>query len=155
MNISQFNYVQNVLGVKQIMNIHPSYIGSIDCDWLFFTFEKFENENKKLISRIAHSLSVSSYAVVLTKNLSIIENIIIRSSALRFLAFSEKFSEIFENFSHLKISSPIKINQVLILNTPEPAQLIVTYSLKEFLENSGDKVRRKKWDSFSAFKKLL
>ena len=153
--LAQLSYVQNVLGVRSIINNTSLYTihGSLENEWLVFISEKYEKENKKLISRILHSLNVDSYSVVeMTPPVphKLFKNIVLRSKADRFLAFGEDFCSI--------LSEGEGINKKCFFHLFDDKKIpyIVTYSLKKFQAEfyPEDEVRQRKLESFSAFQSL-
>lgn len=149
----KFQYTKEVLGVNQIIrptqweDIYTLY-GALHQEYLLLSYEDYTKEQQELVARIMNSINKKSYALIHMKQfqLSILQNLIFRSSAKKIIAFGQKWQ------SQLG-SNKMPFHKVFTYPISKNTQLrgMITYCLSEFL-SSESSVREKKLEAFSYMK---
>ena len=154
-NFSQLDYVQTVLGVKQVLqpeSIQRAYriYGSFEKDYLLLFCEEYNLERQQLISKMMKALNVSSYTCSFVKILQfdLICNLILRSSAEKVIFFGPEW----KLFCQKQFHQEICLNQVFSFSKCL-LKGFWTYSLSEFLGDS-EVIRQKKRETFQGLKIL-
>ena len=154
-DFSRLDYVQNVLGVKKVLqpeSVQRTYriYGSLDQDYLLLFCEKYNPERRQLISKMMKALNVSTYTCSFVKNLQfdLIYNLILRSSAKKIIFFGPEW----KLFCQKQFHQEICLNQVFSFSKCL-LKGFWTYSLSEFLGDS-EVIRQKKRETFQGLKVL-
>ena len=155
MDFSQLDYVQNVLGVKKVLqpeNIQKTYriYGSLDQEYLLLFCEEYNSERKQLISKMMKALNVSAYTCSFVKSLQfdLIGSLILRSSAEKIIFFGSEW----KLFCQKQFHQEICFNQVFSFSK-YLLKGFWTYSLSEFLGDS-EVIRQKKREAFKGLQIL-
>ena len=146
-------YIKEVLGVQQI--IRPKeweefYIlyGQLHQEYLLLSYEDYTTEQQELVIRIMNSLNQKNYALVYMKQfqLSILHNLMARSSAKKFIAFGQ-------NWQNQLPGNEIPFHKVFTYSISAQMKFkgMITYCLSEFLSPQST-VRHKKLEAFSKMK---
>ena len=154
-DFSRLDYVQNVLGVKNVLqpeSVQKAYriYGSLDQDYLLLFCEEYNQERRQLISKMMKALNVSSYTCSSIKTLQfdLIGNFILRSSSERVIFFGPDWKV----FCQKQFHQDVCLNQVFSFSK-YLLKGFWTYSLSEFLGDS-EMIRQKKRETFQGLKNL-
>ncbi|MDE0151669.1 MAG: hypothetical protein OXK80_04120 [Bdellovibrionales bacterium] len=145
-------YTKEVLGVQQIIRPKEwetfyTLYGQLHQDLLLLSYEEYTTEQQELVLRIMNSLNQKSYALIYIKRfqLSILQNLMSRSSAKKFIAFGQNWQ------NQLGIEPPFHKIFKYSISPSMKFRGIITYCLSEFL-SSHSTVRHKKLTAFSQMK---
>ena len=146
-------YIKEVLGVNHIVRpkkweeIYTLY-GKLHQEYLLLSYEEYTPEQQELVTRMMNSINQKSYTLIHMKQfqLSILQNLIVRSSAKKFIAFGQ-------NWQNQLAANKIPFHKIIIypISTHLRLKGMITYCLSEFL-SSHNTVKQKKIEAFSQMK---
>ena len=151
-----FQYIKEVLGVQQI--IRPKeweefYIlyGALQAEYLLLSEESYITEHQELIFKIMHALNQKSYALLYVKKfqLSVLQNMIFRSSAKKIIAFGGNWQNQLRQSQQDENSIPFHKVFTYSISTHIQLKGLVTYCLSDFLAPHS---QQKKRTSFAQMK---
>ncbi len=146
-------YIKEVLGVKHIVRpqkweeIYTLY-GKLHQEYLLLSYEEYTPEQQELVTRMMNSINQKNYTLIYMKQfqLSILQNLIVRSSAKKFIAFGQ-------NWQNQLTEKEVPFHKIFNYSISTHINLkgMVTYCLSDFL-SSHNTVKQKKLEAFSQMK---
>ena len=144
-----FQYIKEVLGVQQI--IRPKeweefYIlyGRLREEYLLLSEESYTTEHQDLVLKIMQALNQKNYTLLYVKKfqLSVLHNMILRSSAKKIIAFGENWQKQLRQSQQDKDNIPF--HKVFTYSVSANIQLkgLVTYCLSDFLSPHSQQKKR-------------
>lgn len=144
-----FQYIKEVLGVQQI--IRPKeweefYIlyGRLREEYLLLSEESYTTEHQELVFKIMQALNQKSYALLYVKKfqLSVLHNMILRSSAKKIIAFGENWQNQLSQNPQSENGIPFHKVFTYSISTHIQLKSLVTYCLSDFLSPHSQQKKR-------------
>lgn len=143
-----FQYIKEVLGVQQLIRPKEweefyTLHGSLQAEYLLLSYEEYTTEHQELVFKIMQALNKKNYALLYVKKfqLSVLHNMIFRSSAKKIIAFGENWQN---QLGQNQQDENIPFHKVFTYSLLEGFCLsgMVTYCLSEFLSPHSQQKKR-------------